>query len=83
MYALRLHTDGRPSAERQAEMRLASPKYVPREWMLVQAYRAAQEGDYAVLETLVRAHHACSWPVPFARCRDSRPARPLHERRSC
>mgnify|MGYP003683721975 FL=1 len=36
-------------------MRLASPKYVPREWMLVSAYSAAQDGDYSQLDELVRA----------------------------
>lgn len=31
--------------ESPAMMRAASPKYVPREWMLVEAYRAAQDAD--------------------------------------
>lgn len=35
-----------------ASMRLASPKYVPREWMLVEAYKAASVGDYAPLRRL-------------------------------
>jgi uncharacterized protein YdiU (UPF0061 family) len=35
-----------------AVMRAASPKYVPREWMLVDAYSAAHEGDYAPLRQL-------------------------------
>eukprot|EP00218_Dolichomastix_sp_CCMP3274_P016253 CAMPEP_0170137472 /NCGR_PEP_ID=MMETSP0033_2-20121228/4180_1 /TAXON_ID=195969 /ORGANISM="Dolichomastix tenuilepis, Strain CCMP3274" /LENGTH=590 /DNA_ID=CAMNT_0010373347 /DNA_START=88 /DNA_END=1860 /DNA_ORIENTATION=- len=30
-------------------MRAASPKYIPREWMLVEAYEAAAEGDHAPL----------------------------------
>jgi len=51
-YAMRLHTDGRADEERQAEMRLASPKYVPREWMLVEAYTAAEQGDFSVMETM-------------------------------
>lgn len=82
LYALRIHADGRPSEERQAKMRLASPKYVPREWMLVQAYRAAQEGDYSVLHTLVRApRHARAQRAPLRAPRlaawaDARPARP-------
>ena len=33
-------------------MRAASPKYVPREWMLVEAYEAAERGDYAPLHAL-------------------------------
>jgi uncharacterized protein YdiU (UPF0061 family) len=35
-----------------AAMRAASPKYVPREWMLANAYKAAQRGDYGPLEEL-------------------------------
>lgn len=34
------------------EMRRASPKYVPREWMLVEAYTKANAGDYSELEAL-------------------------------
>jgi len=33
-------------------MRQANPKYVPREWMLVEAYSAAQRGDRGPLEEL-------------------------------
>jgi len=51
-YAQRLQADGRPEAERQAEMRRTSPKYVPREWMLMQAYTAAEQGDHAPLEEM-------------------------------
>ena len=36
-YAKRLASEGRGEAERRAEMRAASPKYVPREWMLAGA----------------------------------------------
>lgn len=53
-YAARLHAEGRPEAERQAEMRAVSPKYVPREWMLAEAYTAAEQGDHAPLEELRR-----------------------------
>ena len=35
-----------------ASMRLASPKYVPREWMLVEAYRRAEGGDYSLLRDM-------------------------------
>ena len=35
-----------------ARMRRASPKYVPREWMLVEAYTAAAKGDYSVVHRL-------------------------------
>jgi len=44
----------RTGAEAAAEMRGASPKYVPREWMLVAAYDAAYRGDYAPLHELQR-----------------------------
>ena len=38
--------------ERVAQMNSANPKYVPRQWMLVDAYVRAQQGDYALLHTL-------------------------------
>ena len=44
--------DDDDDAARRRMMRLASPKYVPREWMLVEAYEAAERGDYSVLERL-------------------------------
>ena len=34
------------------EMRSASPKYVPREWMLVDAYQKANAGDYSEVVSL-------------------------------
>ena len=52
-YAQRLSVDGRDDEERQAEMRATSPKYVPREWILAQAYTKAQEGDMSVLHELI------------------------------
>lgn len=52
-YALRLHSDARNPTERVAEMRLATPKFIPREWMLASAYTAAEEGDHSVLEELL------------------------------
>jgi uncharacterized protein YdiU (UPF0061 family) len=51
-YAARVGSEARPEAERHAQMRAASPKYVPREWMLVKAYEAAEEGDLSVLREL-------------------------------
>ena len=33
-------------------MKAASPKIVPREWMLVEAYKAANSGDYSVANKL-------------------------------
>ena len=37
-----------------ARMKRASPKYVPREWMLVDAYSAAARGDYSEVHRLQR-----------------------------
>lgn len=48
----RLKEEGRPPAEAAALMRQTSPKYIPREWMLVEAYNAADRGDYSVLQEL-------------------------------
>jgi len=35
-----------------ARMRAVNPKYIAREWILVECYEAAAKGDYSVLETL-------------------------------
>jgi len=35
-------------------MRAANPKFVPREWLLVEAYTAAESGDHAPLKALQR-----------------------------
>ena len=40
------------AAAASAAMKQASPKYVPREWMLVTAYKAAETGDYEPMRTL-------------------------------
>ena len=34
-------------------MLASSPKYIPREWMLAQAYTAAQKGDHSVVAELM------------------------------
>ena len=52
-YAQKLAADGRDEAERRAEMRATSPKYVPREWMLAAAYTKAEKGDFSVLHELL------------------------------
>jgi uncharacterized protein YdiU (UPF0061 family) len=36
----------------QARMLKENPKFVPREWMLVEAYDAANKGDFAVVKQL-------------------------------
>ena len=43
---------GTDAAAASAAMKQASPKYVPREWMLVTAYKAAETGDYEPMHTL-------------------------------
>ena len=52
-YAQRLASEGRPDSERQTEMRLTSPKFIPREWVLAEAYTAAERGDYSILHELL------------------------------
>lgn len=46
-----IQVDGEPE-EAAKLMRKTSPKYVPREWMLVEAYNAANMGDYSLVHTL-------------------------------
>mmetsp|Transcript_15521 Transcript_15521/g.50875 ORF Transcript_15521/g.50875 Transcript_15521/m.50875 type:complete len:628 (+) Transcript_15521:1142-3025(+) len=41
-----------PSQLLSQRMTAANPKYILREWMLVEAYRAAEKGDLSVAETL-------------------------------
>ena len=41
-----------PRSETASRMRSTNPKYVPREWMLVQAYEAAGKGDFSKIEEL-------------------------------
>lgn len=47
-----LQADGNDSADVAAAMRKTSPKYVPREWMLVEAYTAAYSGDLSLVHEL-------------------------------
>lgn len=35
-----------------ARMNAVNPKFIPREWMLVEAYTAAQGGDYSLVNSL-------------------------------
>ena len=35
-------------------MRLVSPKYIPREWMLAEAYKGAEQGNHTAVHTLQR-----------------------------
>ncbi|CAE7931948.1 selO [Symbiodinium necroappetens] len=46
--------EGGEGARQQVASRLGAvnPKYVPREWMLVEAYTKASEGDYTVVQEL-------------------------------
>ena len=59
-YHQTLGADG-PRAEAAIRMRSVNPKYVPREWMLVEAYDLAAEGDYSLvieLNTLFKQPYA-------------------------
>jgi uncharacterized protein YdiU (UPF0061 family) len=47
-----LHLSIQTPLEVAEGMRKVSPKYVPREWMLVRAYTAARKGDYSVIHEL-------------------------------
>ena len=44
--------EGHDGAAVAASMKLVSPKYVPREWMLAECYNRAADGDYAELFAL-------------------------------
>uniref|UniRef100_A0A7S4BAV8 Selenoprotein O n=1 Tax=Chrysotila carterae TaxID=13221 RepID=A0A7S4BAV8_CHRCT len=52
LYSQRVLSDTRDDETRRDEMRKTSPKYIPREWMLVGAYEAAERGDYGKIEEL-------------------------------
>ena len=44
---------GRNPADVSAAMKRVNPKYIPREWMLVDAYRSATDaGDYSLVQNL-------------------------------
>jgi uncharacterized protein YdiU (UPF0061 family) len=43
---------GRDATNYYERMRLANPKYVLREWMLVDAYKAAAKGNYSIMSDL-------------------------------
>eukprot|EP00164_Ancoracysta_twista_P005124 GFYU01006986.1.p1 GENE.GFYU01006986.1~~GFYU01006986.1.p1 ORF type:complete len:667 (-),score=146.77 GFYU01006986.1:111-2111(-) len=49
---------GRSASDVASTMREASPKYIPREWMLVDAYAAAQQGDYSQVHKLFQLFSA-------------------------
>jgi uncharacterized protein YdiU (UPF0061 family) len=49
-----LQTAAVSSPDAAERMRMANPRFVPREWLLVEAYTAAEKGDYAPLHTLHR-----------------------------
>lgn len=48
-----LEREGRPPAGVSEAMRRVNPKYIPREWMMVEAYRSATDtGDYSLVQRL-------------------------------
>lgn len=46
--------EGRPEEDVIAQMNAANPKYIPREWMLADAYKAAYKGDFKLVEELYK-----------------------------
>jgi len=46
--------EGRDEQDVIAQMNAANPKYIPREWMLVDAYQAAYKGDFSLVEELYK-----------------------------
>lgn len=48
-----LEQEGRDPAAVSAAMKRVNPKYIPREWMMVEAYRSATDtGDYSLVQRL-------------------------------
>lgn len=60
-----LALEGRASSEVASAMRRASPKFVPRESMLVDAYTAAQRGDHSVVRALMEVFRRPYDEQPF------------------
>ena len=58
-------SSGVDAASASASMKQASPKYVLREWMLAEAYKAGAQGDYALLRALHELCKTPSGPIPF------------------
>ena len=48
----RVGAEARPDGERRREMAAANPKYILRNWMLAEAYEAAERGDSSVVHAL-------------------------------
>ncbi|CAE8610457.1 unnamed protein product [Polarella glacialis] len=52
-FAARVSAEAREPELRVAEMKAANPKYIPRNWILFEAYDAAERGDYAPIHGLL------------------------------
>mmetsp|Transcript_117135 Transcript_117135/g.229744 ORF Transcript_117135/g.229744 Transcript_117135/m.229744 type:complete len:112 (+) Transcript_117135:2-337(+) len=50
--ALSSEEDGGGLSKAAKRMRKVNPKYIPREWMLVEAYEKAAHGDYTMVHEL-------------------------------
>lgn len=53
LWLTKVIADGSDDISRKKEMRAVSPKFIPREWMLAEAYTAAEAGDYSSFNQLV------------------------------
>lgn len=58
-YWRRIAAEGRSAAERREVMARTNPKYIPRNWMMLEAYEAAERGDY---ELIAEIHHVLRSP---------------------
>jgi uncharacterized protein YdiU (UPF0061 family) len=53
LYDERLSQETRPQAERQKAMLQTNPKYILKNYMLEEAIRLAERGDFSMVETLL------------------------------
>ncbi len=53
-YVARMAAEARPASERRDEMNLANPKFILRNWMAVEAYEAAERGDFGAVREVHR-----------------------------
>jgi len=52
-YEARVEEEGEDREKRVAQMKLASPKYIMRNWMMTMAYERAEQGDFSLVDELL------------------------------